>query len=671
MLRPDALPPQQYWAYWRVGLLGLAAALVITGCAHTPFSASPAAERASAQLQARQRERLDHEMTLLLERFSAQLQLLQLAQTHTVRRNELQQVQKVFDQVKLRAEKGVGREIDRTIASAVVATAGIELLEATAALKSALAGHEARYNERFEKTEMLAPVWDAYWPASVAAMIERVSDANRDEAVSAWHRVLYAHEKLVLHDHTLKQRDAVRTSYLQQFAIGQRTLLESVGAERDYTTAAIERVEAHIELLNAKAAVLALMGRLRTDDLPAVAKPGAASLGLLSDPDEPSLTPKSLGIADVPARLVARENATSRRPQVPQKSVAKTEIGTVTVVMGEVKVIGVDSISRNLRAGDKVYAGELIQTAANGVVQVQLMKGQTLDLGRDTKFALENAVPDADPSAPLSTTTNPAMAEKQAPIAAGEDPAAAAAAANTGVSTGGSGGIVRSNSSSLDCGDALGQATGDCLPKLDWPPGGYSSETLIDDRLLRADSGPRTHGEIADLLKTALEPLGYEPAYLSVPNGFAVVTKLEQIRADGTHNDWGPRMPRASELGFGQFIKALFRAPVGRYRVIVFVVTDAPRKRGGQALGEARLAALAREGAQNLPEWMQRRPYVKGKFTATALIYEFTKPKENATAALVQPNDERAHAETHLENSGIWDNLKDTALGLRVRPRTR
>jgi hypothetical protein len=49
---------------------------------------------------------------------------------------------------------------------------------------------------------------------------------------------------------------------------------------------------------------------------------------------------------------------------------------------------------------------------------------------------------------------------------------------------------------------------------------------------------------------------------------------------------------------------------------------------------------------------MQRRPYVKGKFTATALIYEFTKAKENAMAVPVQPDD-AAHAQTHLQNSGI------------------
>ena len=67
-------------------------------------------------------------------------------------------------------------------------------------------------------------------------------------------------------------------------------------------------------------------------------------------------------------------------------------VGTIKVVTGDVKVIGVDGVARQAMVGDKVFAKETIQTAANAIVQVQLENGRMLDLGRDSKIALDDDV---------------------------------------------------------------------------------------------------------------------------------------------------------------------------------------------------------------------------------------------------------------------------------------
>lgn len=102
-------------------------------------------------------------------------------------------------------------------------------------------------------------------------------------------------------------------------------------------------------------------------------------------------------------------------------SSAKTEVGTVKVMFGDVKIIGADGVARNTYVGDKVYAKEVIQTAANAVIQVQLADGRMLDLGRNSQLALDEGVLGASPAA-VAGTPNSDIAAAQAAIARGEDP---------------------------------------------------------------------------------------------------------------------------------------------------------------------------------------------------------------------------------------------------------
>ncbi|VFS56481.1 Uncharacterised protein [Kluyvera cryocrescens] len=57
--------------------------------------------------------------------------------------------------------------------------------------------------------------------------------------------------------------------------------------------------------------------------------------------------------------------------------------GTIKAIIGQVFAISPDGSRRLLVEGDKILAGEQLETGANGAVTLTLPDGKTLDLGRD------------------------------------------------------------------------------------------------------------------------------------------------------------------------------------------------------------------------------------------------------------------------------------------------
>jgi len=217
------------------------------------------------------------------------------------------------------------------------------------------------------------------------------------------------------------------------------------------------------------------------------------------------------------------------------------------------------------------------------------------------------------------------------------------------------------------CGsDAQGRplASTDGLPNFDWPPGDASSEKLIPRDMLLGAVQPATLGAVADRLADALGRSDYPASFLAVPGGFALVTRVEQIRRDGQplprSARWSRELPRSGDLGLSGFVQALFRAPAGNYRVIVFIVTAEPWSRGARApLGEARLRELECAGLNGLPPSL-RRAAVGDETKATALVYEFVKSSNEGTATLLPSGGKLPlfDATAHLQKSGIWQALQ-------------
>ena len=131
--------------------------------------------------------------------------------------------------------------------------------------------------------------------------------------------------------------------------------------------------------------------------------------------------------------------------------------GATSVVVGNVRIVGVDGVARVAKVGDKIFAREVIETGANGIIQVQLEGGRFLDLGRDSKLALTSeilaeagggvaAVPAAPSPADAAAAAKAQAAAEAAKIAAGAGPApgtegnAGGAPAGRGGGGGGGGG---------------------------------------------------------------------------------------------------------------------------------------------------------------------------------------------------------------------------------------
>ncbi|MFB4401241.1 retention module-containing protein, partial [Pseudomonas inefficax] len=119
-------------------------------------------------------------------------------------------------------------------------------------------------------------------------------------------------------------------------------------------------------------------------------------------------------------------------------------IAIVKSVVGQVIAISPEGTQRVLVEGDRVFAGEQIQTGPGGAVSLELADGRILDLGRDTQWSADAPDSVADLSA-ASAQAAPSVDELQQAIAAGADPttaleATAAGPAGAGANPGGIGG---------------------------------------------------------------------------------------------------------------------------------------------------------------------------------------------------------------------------------------
>src|SRR5262249_38596515 len=136
-------------------------------------------------------------------------------------------------------------------------------------------------------------------------------------------------------------------------------------------------------------------------------------------------------------------------------------------------------------------------------------------------------------------------------------------------------------------------------------PPAASASYVLPDYLFERSQRLR---EIVATITLALEFNGYvERSFLRTEaGGVALVTRLERINDDGSsavgHNRWsvGQRHP-ASTYELASFLRGLFYADPGRYRVIVFILQDLPFSQSSQSITEKDARAWLRGGANILP----------------------------------------------------------------------
>src|SRR5512134_41359 len=81
------------------------------------------------------------------------------------------------------------------------------------------------------------------------------------------------------------------------------------------------------------------------------------------------------------ATVMVAQAATPGVPPVQASVPAATGkvVGTITIVVGNVKIVGADGVERIAKVGDKVLANDSLITGGDGIIQIQLLSGQMID----------------------------------------------------------------------------------------------------------------------------------------------------------------------------------------------------------------------------------------------------------------------------------------------------
>ncbi len=186
-----------------------------------------------------------------------------------------------------------------------------------------------------------------------------------------------------------------------------------------------------------------------------------------------------------------------------------------------------------------------------------------------------------------------------------------------------------------------GIPSGETIPQFPWPPP-LASGTDIIPRSLLSNSQTGLLKDVNQRLAAALEACGYTGnSYYAVPDGFALVTHLEQINLDGTSRPmpgrWAAQVQPLSTFSLSEYLKALFTANPGRYRVIVLVVTSHPFSQADAKVSKEEALGWISKGLNQLPASIGNLPFT-ADYAATALIYEFDEPRAGENAAFINPS---------------------------------
>lgn len=200
---------------------------------------------------------------------------------------------------------------------------------------------------------------------------------------------------------------------------------------------------------------------------------------------------------------------------------------------------------------------------------------------------------------------------------------------------------------------ANGESAGP-IAEFPWPPPEPTLRYGVRrDLLIHSES--EQLGSVFDRLTRALERAGIDQwsAYGAGKKGFAVVGRLEHIQDNGT-----PEQPRwslgsaSTRFSLGEYLRRLFLASPGRYRVIVFLVRPPVPYAYSPAPTAGQLDTLLLEGATALPDTLRGVPARLA--SVEALIYEFYRPTEHRPPAFVRRTESPLTAVGHLVGAGIW-----------------
>ena len=213
--------------------------------------------------------------------------------------------------------------------------------------------------------------------------------------------------------------------------------------------------------------------------------------------------------------------------------------------------------------------------------------------------------------------------------------------------------------------DKIAKVLTNVLPLFPWPPPKPSTFVNIPEKYLEhlRKNNKITLAEVAKYLANTLDSADFsDSTYYAIPDhsdSFALVARMEQIEKDGTPKKglerWSLEVDPFSHLSFYEYIKALFTANPGYFRLIVFVVSPRPIVPGKNQISRTGAIDLITNGATTLSDRIANE-YFSSRHTCTALVYEFEKEKGVNEVKTIIPS--RIPGKEHLAKAGIWSHLE-------------
>jgi|GEM_PF-261900 len=210
---------------------------------------------------------------------------------------------------------------------------------------------------------------------------------------------------------------------------------------------------------------------------------------------------------------------------------------------------------------------------------------------------------------------------------------------------------------SLEIADSIAAST---MPHFPWPPPKASTTVKIPRNLIVKSNPNILLSEIAKQFESILGKAGYDQiSYYYFPSGFAIVSQLEQINKDGTpkseESRWNNKYEKPKVFNLESYIRALFTAQPGYFRVIAFIFTSKPFNQSDKTITKETGDFLIHAGSTVLPKKIFDIPF-SSDYYCMALIYEFKQVTINDRPTLVDPST--VSGKTHLVNTKIWKELE-------------
>lgn len=184
------------------------------------------------------------------------------------------------------------------------------------------------------------------------------------------------------------------------------------------------------------------------------------------------------------------------------------------------------------------------------------------------------------------------------------------------------------------------------------PPSGYTY-AVLDDAIF---SSCQLLGDASNIIYRAITSSNCnygDVGYYAIPDGFVVVTKVEEINDDATSVSGSDRF---SEGRYQSMSLLDFFAPrKGYFRVFAFLVTDVPFNATSTPVTAGNALEWIRMAANVLPDAIKKKPFKPG-YNCTVIVYEFKSEEANThLSPLLSP---RFNAQTHLQKSHIAESLQ-------------